>query len=99
MNTKILELIKVVNDNYNHIQQLETLEELLKNDYPDEYIVAKTTHNAHYDYRYLGHRKFQNPLNHIDCFIDKEWLNKGCISGIDKPLSFIKNPEEIYWDK
>ena len=99
MNKKILELIKLVNDNYNHIQQLETLEELLKDNYPDEYIVAKTTHNSHYNYNYLGHRKYQNPFNHIDCFIDKEWLNKECVSAIDKPLSETKNPEEIYYSK
>ena len=98
MNTKILELIKVVNDNYNHIEQLETLGTLLNTfEYKDEYTILKTTHNSHYAYKLFGHKKYQNPLNHIDCYIDEEQLKKGSVVGIDKSISITENPDEINW--
>lgn len=48
MNKLILLLIKTVNDNYTHIQELETLYNVLSSnpDYYREALVCRTTHNA-----------------------------------------------------
>lgn len=93
MRAKILELIKLVDSRYEHIQQLGTLIEILEEGadgdgtplYDDEATVAKTTHNSHYDYHMYTNPKFQNPENHIDKFMDAEWTKKGHISCIAKP--------------
>ena len=82
MNNDILLLIKTINDNYSHINELETLEHLLRDhnisktdanserlwfdDLSKEYIVAMTTHNSRYDYKLFIDPQFQNPDNHVD---------------------------------
>jgi hypothetical protein len=84
MDTKILKLIKVVNDNYNHIQQLQTLAEVLKEKYPEEHVVTVTTINSHYEYGLFGHKKFQHPENHIDSFfVGKNVVDKPLVAGMD----------------
>ena len=65
MNKNILELIAIVHDNYEHIQQLETLGNLLKDKYPEEAEVAFTTQNSHYNYN-LYTRDYKNPELHVD---------------------------------
>ena len=81
MNTEILELIKVVNDNYNHIAQLEALCKLLNTpETEDEHIICKTTHNSHYDYKLFTTPKFQHPENYINNFI---LMKGGAIIGVD----------------
>jgi len=74
MNKQILELIKLVDSKFDHIQQLITLIEILDEAaddqgyslYSDEVIVAKTTHNSHYDYDLYLDMKYQWKENHID---------------------------------
>lgn len=77
-----LELIKVVNDHYDHISQLEALEKILSFVQPHVYlsqeqidklaVIAATTHNSHYDYKLYTLARFQNPENHIDMQLAKE---------------------------
>lgn len=99
MNIHLLELIKVVNDNYNHIVQLEALDNLLNTEETkEEYIVCKTTHNSHYNYRLFGHKKYQDPTNHIDNFIEVK--NNHWINGIkDKSITVVPDGESIYYGK
>jgi hypothetical protein len=66
MNKKILELIAIVHDNYDHVEQLETLISLLEDKYPQEAMVAKTTQNSHYNYLLYTSKEYQNPDNHVD---------------------------------
>ena len=103
MEKKILELIKLVNERYDHIRQLETLEQILEETgkYDAELIVLKTTHNSHSEYRYMGLRRYQNPLNHIDQFIDILAYNQdGYTCALDNTeLAPIENSEEMNWEK
>lgn len=69
-NPAILNLIKVVHENYSHIQDLETLGNILKEAGKlQEAEVVFTTQNSHYDY-HLYTMEYQNPLNHIDVILD-----------------------------
>lgn len=100
MNTKILELIAVVDKNFNHIQQLETLSTLLREEkYKDELVVCMTTQNAHYDYRLFGLKALQIPENHIDTFLNQEWLAKKQIVCDDKSLIIVEDGHIINWNK
>lgn len=78
MNQRVLDLIKIVNDNYQHIQELETLGDLLgKNTLifnpatnksestEQEKIVCRTTHNSHYSYN-LWTKDYKDPKMHIN---------------------------------
>lgn len=100
MNNDILILIKTINDNYSHINELETLEHLLKDhdldnidpkgerlwfgDLNKEYIVAMTTHNSHYDYKLFTDPQFQNPDNHVDKILG--------------PNTYVKSYKQMYFD-
>jgi len=91
MDKKILELIAIVHDNYEHIQQLETLATLLEDKYPQEAIVAKTTQNSHYGYTMYTSKELQNPNNHIDkhITIDNEYYHATKRHGTDlEPKTF-----------
>lgn len=69
MNYDILSLIKTVNEKYNHIQDLEVLGDILeKAELHDECEIARTTHNAHYNY-HLFTTNYQDKFKHIDNFV------------------------------
>jgi hypothetical protein len=73
MELTVLELIKLVHDNYTHIQQLETLGSIV----PEEYhVIVKTTQNSHYDYKIYTHKKYQDPENHIDKVLERLYPGK-----------------------
>lgn len=71
-----LELIQVVNNNYEHIDQLEKLNQmfdhlqssvwLTEEEINDLAIVSKTTQNSHYEYKLFTSPNYQNPDNHVD---------------------------------
>ena len=79
-----LQLIKVVHDNYNHIQQMETLSRMFDNLQPSVWlkeeeikllsIVIETTINSHYDYHYLLAETYTNPENHIDVIYKNKYI-------------------------
>jgi hypothetical protein len=85
-NLKILELIKLVNDNYTHTEQLNTLITLLgsatfydEKDLSDYVTIAKTTYNSHYNNNYtdLGVycvEAYNNPDNHVDAVFKREYI-------------------------
>lgn len=78
MNVKILELIQLVNQRCKHIEQLETLSNLLgesKYNGP-EHIVCLTTYNSHYDYHCLTDERYQSPSNHVDAVLAEEAKSK-----------------------
>lgn len=93
MNKQILELIAIVHDNYEHIQQLETLGNMLKDKYPEEYEVCRTTQNSHYDYK-LYTRDFQDHTKHINnqLIIDNEYYHATKRHGKDSRVN------EFAWD-
>lgn len=99
MNSRILELIYLVNKTYNHISQLMTLANFLEDneETKDEARVCITTINSHYDYHQRGHREYQNPSNHIDNFVN----NYITIDNpqIDNTLTndFIEECQKHYW--
>lgn len=74
-----LELVQLVNNNYKHISQFEQLERLIENVKPSVWlnqeeidkleIIAKTTHNANYDYRLFTSKEYQNPNNQVDAIL------------------------------
>ena len=85
-----LQLISLIDNNYEHIQQLETLsshykvmkEKSFMKEYPDEYnltqeqidrlhIIAKTTHNSHYDMRLYLSPEFQDSNNTINAVLEQ----------------------------
>lgn len=69
-NQKIISLIKQVNDNYDHIEQLETLCELL--DGKPEQLIAITTYNSYYDYHLFMDQAYKHSRNHVDkVYIDR----------------------------
>ncbi len=80
MDQNILRLIKFVNDNYEHIGDLERLINLISRATEDtvgtchELIIAKTTHNSHYDYKLYTYPEFQNPENHVDKHVVPETM-------------------------
>lgn len=91
-----LELIKIVNDNYDHVTQLKALERLIDNTKPNVWlsqeeidkldIIIKTTHNSHYDYHLFLNPSYQIPQNHVNNFMNEEWLAKGHLKGSDDPM-------------
>lgn len=75
MNSNILNLIQFINNNYDHIVQLETLINLLDTG-SKEYIVAVTTRNSHYNYKLCTEPMYQDPENHVDNIIKKIDIEK-----------------------
>lgn len=78
-----IELIYLVNSKYSHINELHTLKNLIEgqemenSDIVDKMsTIISTTIQAHYKEELL-----KSP-NHIDNYIDKEWLAKGQLVSI-----------------
>lgn len=102
MKKNILLLIKCVDESNTHISNLETLEGLLDSwESRDEQIVAKTTHNSHYDYKLFGHRVYQNPENHIDKYVQKDKFGHDVVYNTEldhsKTSEFIEERQKAYW--
>ena len=74
---KYLELIQLVNNTYNHIEQLETLGSMFANmqesyglttaQIGNLFIICKTTQQAHHGLK--PNTVFGNPANHVDVVI------------------------------
>ena len=81
---KYLELIQLVNNEYKHIEQLETLCSMFANMQESYgltkaeidllFIICKTTQSAHYGLKF--NTLFGNPANHVDVVIRNMLLAK-----------------------